>query len=79
MYTAEGGGVRGYFLEGEKFATHPCIMENVFTPPPPPSQHTHTALDQNKKTTTPPVLLRKVKHGQYYKMMQRLIENKIKR
>ena len=75
MYTAEregrGGGFRGCFLKEEKFVTHPHIKQNFFIPPP----HSWP----KKKMTTPPVLLRKVKYGQYYKMMQRLIENKIKR
>ena len=74
MYTAEEGGVRGYFLEGEKFVIHPRIIQNFFTLSPLP----HPALDQ-KKMTTASVLLTKVKYRQYYKMMQRLIENKIKR
>ena len=44
MYTAEGGGVRGYFLEGEKFVIHPRIIQNFFTLSPLP----HPALDQKK-------------------------------
>ena len=39
MYTAEGGGVRGYFWEGEKFVTHP---------PPPLPTHTHGSWPKQK-------------------------------
>ena len=41
MYTAEGGGVRGYFWEGEKFVTHP-------PPPLPLPTHTHGSWPKQK-------------------------------
>ena len=36
MYTAEGDGVRGYFLEGEKFVIHPRIIQIFLHSPPSP-------------------------------------------